>query len=1020
MKKTTMIVLIKRFAAMTLICLLIAAVFLPPAVYVASDEERAAVSDDGSGNALLNGSDPDSARLPATSGNGGAKVVRVGWYDSSYNNLDATGRRTGYAYEYQLKIASYTGWQYEYVSGSWSNLLQMLINGDIDLMSDVSYTDERTKNMLYPDLPMGTEDYFLFTGPTNSSISSSDVTTLNGKKIGVNKDSVQEIYFREWAEKNGVAVNLIELSIAEDESLRKIESGELDGYVTVDSFTDPQKAKPIFKIGSSDFYFAVNKSRPDLLAELNMAMSKIRDENRYYNQQMFERYINTSGNNAFLSNEEREWLTSHKKIRVGYQDNYLVFCTKDQKTGELTGALNDYLEYASKSLANADLEFEAFAYSSATAALEALKKGEIDALFPVNLSGYDGEKLGIFITMPIIDTDVYAVIRETEVGNFAKKEHVIVAVNDNNFNYDSFLARNFPDWRTVYYQTTDECLKAVKNRVADCVLISSYRYNNLSRLCNKYGLTTFPTGSSLDFCFAVNNNQIELYSILSKAIGQVPSLRVNSSLSHYITEDAKLTLSDFVSDHLFAFTLAALGVLTVILVLLIRSLSTERKSKALIKATETDALTGLYNRDYFFEYAAHLRNEHPRKPMDAIVINIEQFHSVNAFSGHEFGDRILQTLGSEIKAIAGESGGIGGRFGADRFDIYRPHADDYKTVFDRLQNSVDQHANGVSIRLRMGVMPFLQGLDPVQMFDRARTACSMARGHYKKHLIIFNEAVRNNELRDQQLLNDLKKALDNYEFEVYYQPKFNIENDKPKLTSVEALVRWQHPQLGMISPDDFVPLFERNGKIWELDKYVWAQAVKQIARWRAQYGMTLPVSVNISIVDLLDSTLKGTLDEILTENRLSQEALLLEITESAYTENSEQTRAAVEHLRQGGYTVEMDDFGSGYSSLNVLATMPIDVLKMDRAFVRDIEHSEKNLQLVALILGIAKKLNILVVAEGVETDSQLRMLRDLGCPVVQGYYFSRPLHLSDFESKYLQSSKEDANGKNEKNTRGDK
>lgn len=383
------------------------------------------------------------------------------------------------------------------------------------------------------------------------------------------------------------------------------------------------------------------------------------------------------------------------------------------------------------------------------------------------------------------------------------------------------------------------------------------------------------------------------------------------------------------------------------------------------------------------------------------MLNIEQFHTINALSGREFGDQILRILGNEMLAVANENGGIAGRFGADRFDIYCRHTDEYQAVFDRLQNKLVGLAPNASIRIRMGVMPSQSKLEPVQQFDMARTACSMARGHYKEHLIVFDEKVRERELLDQRLLNDQRRALDNYEFEVYYQPKYDIQAEPPRIVSAEALIRWKHPKLGMIAPDVFIPLFERNGKISEVDKYVWSQAARQIARWRAQFGITIPVSVNLSRVDVFDPALMDTLDGILRENGLDHNAFKLEVTETAYTENSNQVIRVVERLRRKGFTVEMDDFGTGYSSLNMLSAMPIDVLKMDRTFVQNIENDQKDIQLVALILGIANNLNIPVIAEGVETEAQIRLLKELGCTMVQGYYFSKPLHPAEFEATIL-------------------
>ena len=945
-----------------------------------------------------------SLPAPAAHADDSEKTVRVGWYDSSYNTVDQFGRRSGYAYEYQLKIAAYTGWNYEYVNGSWSDLLQMLIDGRIDLMSDVSYTEERARTMLFPDYTMGIEEYYLFVSPDNREISSSDSSTLNGKRVGVNKDSIQAQFYLDWAARNGVDAQLVQVNTSEDESLHMLETGELDAYVTVDSFTNPERAAPVFKIGTSDYYFAVSMKRPDLLADLNGAMSRIQEENLYYNQQMFDRYIKTVGSNAFLTPDEADWLSAHGPIRVGYQDNYLAFCASDPETGALTGAIKDYLAYAENCLANAQLTFETSAYPTVEAAIQALRDGQIDCVFPANLSGYDGEKLGIVMTQPLMRTDIFAVVRQADANNFTNREHVIVAVNQGNPNYDAFLLDHYPGWRVVYYEDTAACLKAVSDNMADCVLISSYRFNNISRLCDRYNLTTFPTAVGLDYCFAVGKGQAEMYSILSKVVSQVPSSTVNSALSYYIAEEARLGLRDFISDNLAAVLTAVAALVLVITLIMLHSMRAEKKAKQLIAATEIDALTGLYNRDYFFQYAYRMHREQPGTPMDAIVLNIEHFHVINAIKGWDFGNQVLRVLGNEAQAIAKARGGIAGRFGADRFDIYCRHTEDYRAIYDRLQDKLEAIFPNASLRLRMGVMPWQADLEPIQMFDQARTACNIARGRYNERLIVFDNQVRERELLDQRLLNDLRRALDSYEFEVNYQPKYDVRTVPPKLVSAEALVRWNHPELGMIAPNDFIPLFERNGQIREVDKYVWSEAARQVARWRAQFGVTIPVSINLSRVDIFDPALENTLDSILNQNGLAHDALKLEITESAYTENADQLICVVESLRRKGYTIEMDDFGTGYSSLNMLSAMPIDVLKMDRSFISNMENSDKDKQLVALIFGIARSLKIPVIAEGVETEAQLQLLKQMGCTLVQGYYFSRPLHPSDFEAQLLKNT----------------
>lgn len=421
------------------------------------------------------------------------------------------------------------------------------------------------------------------------------------------------------------------------------------------------------------------------------------------------------------------------------------------------------------------------------------------------------------------------------------------------------------------------------------------------------------------------------------------------------------------------------------------------EGRNLISAAEHDKLTMLYNRNFFFEYANRLYKYHPELHMDAVVINIEQFHSINTLNGREFGDDVLRIIGNEIRAFLAETEGIASRIDADRFDIYCVHQSDYMALLNRFQNKVNDISPTVNIRLRMGVNLWREDVEPILLFDRARAACNMVRGDYQRPLMIYSEDMRMREMLNQRLMNDLRIAIEEKQFKVYYQPKYNIQCDPPRLSSAEALIRWKHPELGMMSPGNFIPLFEGNGMITVVDDYVWKEAARQVARWRDTYHFTLPVSVNLSRTDIFDPKLTDKLIHLVEDNGLKYEDIKLEVTESAYTENAKQLLQLIHDLRERGFQVEMDDFGSGYSSLNMLSSMPLDVLKMDMSFVRNIEKNETDRKLVKLILDIAKYLNLRVVAEGVETEGQLAILQNAGCDLVQGYYFSRPLPAEDFE-----------------------
>ena len=938
------------------------------------------------------------------------KTVRVGWYESPFNMTDSFGGRSGYAYEYQQKVAAYTGWEYEYVEGSWPELFQMLQRGEIDILSDVSYTEERAQSMLYSALPMGEEEYFIFVSSSNTKVNVADYTTFSGKRAGINKGSVQTNFFIDWMNKYGIQTEIVELTGGEKDSLDKLNRGELDMYVgtnIVKKGSGKDKAVPLCKVGASPFFFAVSLTRPDLLKELDAAMYRIQDENRYYGQQMYQKYFYSSDFGAYLTPAENDWLARHGIIRVGYRADYLPYCGKDAKTGMLTGALKDYLEIASSSVKNAKLYFDPVPYPNMDVALEALKNGEIDCIFPVNFSDYDGEKADVFVTSPPMHSEMFAVVRKEDRKKYSLKEIDSVACVKGNHYHENFTKKYFPNWEVKFFDKPEDRYQAVASGEADCLLVTLYRLNRIADQFSKYKLTAISTGEDIHLSFALRRDEPYLYSILNKIVNLVPETAMYSSLTTYSYEEKKVSFAEYVKDNLAVVIASITSVTAIILALLLYGAKTRKKAKErqrLISATENDDLTGLFNRGFFYEYARRFPKQYPDLKMDAIVLNIEQFQLINELNGRDYGDMVLRTLAEEIKLFLKGNTGIASRIEADRFDIYCQHVEDYPALLGRFQSRLNELSRSANIRLRMGVMPWQEGLESDQAFDRAWAACNMVRGG-NRHLMIYNEEIRCREKYNQRLLNDLRRALENRELKVFYQPKYNIQCDPPRLASAEALVRWQHPELGLIPPNDFIPLFEGNGQITVVDKYVWTETARQIAEWKEKYGVVLPVSVNLSRVDVFDPQLEDILDKLVTGSGLDCHALQLEVTESAYTENAEELLKVMERLRAKGHEIEMDDFGSGYSSLNMLSSMPVDVLKMDRGFVRNIEHNEQDFRLVVLILDIAGNLKMPVIAEGVETETQLTMLKNAGCDLVQGYYFSRPVPPEEFE-KFIEREKE--------------
>lgn len=423
------------------------------------------------------------------------------------------------------------------------------------------------------------------------------------------------------------------------------------------------------------------------------------------------------------------------------------------------------------------------------------------------------------------------------------------------------------------------------------------------------------------------------------------------------------------------------------------------EKKNLIDSAQADPLTGLYSSEFFFEYIRRFEQFNDA-PMDAIVMDIEHFHLINEIYGRGEGDRILKKVANLIKTELKNSFGIACRSSADTFYIYHSCTEDYSAFAGRLIREMGSVSlSPARIRIRIGINKDVDKDDTCeQWFDHARLACNGLRRDYTRQVAYYDSALHDRQLYHARLIRDIDSSIENHDFVVFYQPKYGISGDRPVLRSAEALIRWKHPTLGMINPGDFIPLFESNGLVQKLDHYVWEEAAAQVARWRDRYDFILPVSVNVSRIDIYDPDLEDRLLSLLEKNSLTCSDLLLEITESAYSDNASRLIEVVNHLREKGFMIEMDDFGSGYSSLNMLTTIPIDVLKMDMQFVRYMLKDEKSLKLCELVMDISRFLDVPVVAEGVEEQAQYDMLKSMGCQIIQGYYFSRPLPAGEFDA----------------------
>ena len=425
------------------------------------------------------------------------------------------------------------------------------------------------------------------------------------------------------------------------------------------------------------------------------------------------------------------------------------------------------------------------------------------------------------------------------------------------------------------------------------------------------------------------------------------------------------------------------------------------EDQRIIRSTERDHVTHLFNMDYFINYVNQFDHYYHNDPMDAVVVDIEQFHLINDRYGREYGDHVLRLLGEGIRQMARRVGGVGCRWAADTFFIYCPHRKDYDELLEKLAESVvSKDVPEGRVQVRMGVYHDVEKkLEIAQRYDRARLAANGVKGH-PETVGVYDVRLREYAAFRANLLEDFQDSLEEGWFEVHFQPKYDIraEHTHPVLVGAEALVRWQHPEYGCLSPGMFISLLEEHSLILELDRYVWETTAAQLAEWKRKYGKVVPVSVNVSRIDLLMPELPKIFTDILKRYGLTTADLSLELTESVYAAgDSEQVISTARELWGMGLRIEMDDFGSGFSSLDLLTRLPIDALKLDISTGQGEPGESDDTQLFDLIFDIAKALDVAVVAEGVETWDEYEMLRSRGCDIAQGTYFSEPLKADAYE-----------------------
>ena len=509
------------------------------------------------------------------------KVVRVGSFEDTFNYVNEKGARKGYGYELLQTLSGYTGWQFEYVTCDWSDCFEKLENGEIDIMGGISYTEDRTEEMLFSDEPMGVEKYYLYADLSRADISASDFKTLNGKKIGVLMGTEPEVMLAEWEEKYGLKTEHVNISNNEDVK-QKLANHEIDCFVSLEeSFWAERGISTITRVGESGIYYAINKNRPDIKEELDDAMRALDEAVPFYTADLYKRYFSMDYT-PILTGEEKAWLRKHGAIRMGFLASDSGVSTFDPATGEFTGVITDYIQFAADCLGNQELEFQLVGYDSKEAELDALKSGEIDMIFHFDQNPNLAEEYHFACTNTTWTSNLMAV---TNKQHFNENNVNRIAVPQNKLSLKKYLAFYYPQWEIVDCDTQEDAARLIETGQADCFVTGISSENKYSK---KYSFYSVPLVNPVRSCFAVNSGNRSLLSILNKTIKAMPVNMLAGALAMYKSSARKVTLSDFIKDNFFKVMLISSIAVAVVLLTILMLLQKARKAEAAARKAASD------------------------------------------------------------------------------------------------------------------------------------------------------------------------------------------------------------------------------------------------------------------------------------------------------------------------------------------------------------------------------------------------------------------------------------------------
>ena len=932
------------------------------------------------------------------------KTIRIGYDENSTFIKEVDGNYYGYGVEYLEKISEYTEWEYEYVKcESWHECIEMLRSGAIDMLCTAHYTEERAAEFVYSDIPLGYESSLLYT-TADSAISYQDYEAMDGTKIGLMTDSYSAHDFEIYAIKQDIDYEGVYYK-EESEMLHALQEGNIDMMVIASRYATAD-LKLVDNSGSNAFYCISAKGNEAVIDEIEVALQQIMYDEPTFEGMLMQTYFSQESisSTPLLTAEELAYIETLGTVKIKMIQNQRPSCYVEN--GVTKGIWAEVIKLLSEK-SGIDFQLEAVPldqYSEETYK-EYLDQGYLLVRTQRAMEFNSGIE-GAIVSNPITKVSVSYVKRQAAFLEDKYVSNVIATTKDLAY-LEPLLLKENPNYEIKYFEDAKSCLEALKNKEAGIVIQNSHRVSYLMQKPEYADKLAIVPGveHGNDIRIVAPENQEVLINIINKSIRSISNNEINEIVKRELLMNAyQIDNSDFLYMYWKWILIVTVVIIAALLVYTIMTqrmanLRVQKKEYELLqKKIQLDEVTGLYNRSHFYKLAKELIDSTDEE-MCIITMDITNFKIVNELYGMNVGDKLLKEVAQHVRKLSDEHEMIPARFMADHYYMCMP-----KKEFDQIEFPKSFHTflEDMDIKVVYGVFIVDDHNVPINvMCDRAFLAVHDKQYRYVEYIHFYNESEHKQILKENEIVNDMEKALAGNEFYIVVQPKFNSATET--IVGGETLVRWQHPDKGIISPGVFIPVFEKNGFIIELDYFVWEETCKLIAKMKSESVPIVPISINVSRAHFYGSELIHKLKELLERYQLTSDDIELEITESICGEDSEAIYDKIQELQDYGFRIAMDDFGSGYSSLNMLKEMPLDIIKMDLKFLDG--NQEKGQKIVKALIDMAHTLDLSVVVEGVEILSQVEFLRQFKDCSLQGYYYSRPIVAEDFEEMVKENTK---------------